>query len=470
MGRPGDESAGPDADRAGMVQFERFNQPGYAFSAVRGGVAGWLLRRVWVIPLLILLAMLLVNLSAYQVTPQRAAAVDIARARINGIAAMGRSQSGQYRLVHTGRERYALNCPQPGPATLNIDGTVHRCVAPAAYQTSLIFIDSYVYLAPIFLIFLAAAALYTLFIHQAPKAFYALARTKRLIPNEKPAGAARWLQPQGAGTYVDDFEKALQGRAGKIFALALQFMLVVLLILFAVGRSSLARLQSGFWPASLGEAFLIFIVPVLSGPVVALGIWVILVTGLYLAWLTPAFRLDLQPYHADGCGGLKPAGDVALLMALICIIPGALLGLWAFRGLLDRSIEAVSILVYFLMALLAVVALVAFFLPTVRIHRAMARQRAAFERDFQQQAAERLEALKTRLRRLVAVGQDQGEKARALKYRLELLEKLYPPGAAYRTWPFDYTALVTFAIGQALQYLPLLASWIQRTLNRLPLR
>jgi hypothetical protein len=58
------------------------------------------------------------------------------------------------------------------------------------------------------------------------------------------------------------------------------------------------------------------------------------------------------------------------------------------------------------------------------------------------------------------MGEDQGEEGQELKYQLELLEKLYPDGVIFRTWPFGQTVLLTFAVGQTLQFIPLIFGWI----------
>jgi hypothetical protein len=229
---------------------------------------------------------------------------------------------------------------------------------------------------------------------------------------------------------------------------------------FAVQRKSIDIIQSGFLPRIVNEIVLIFLIPLVIGFLVGLGLWVIIIVGIYLSRLTPTFKLNMQPYHSDSCGGIKPIGDIAMMMALIYIGPGILLAIWAFRGLLGESIPAVAYLTYSLLILMFVLSLVTFLLPITRVHKEMTRQRKIFQEEHLDKVTARLEAVKIRLRQLVVMGEDQGEEGQELKYRLELLEKLYPDGVIFRTWPFGQTVLLTFAVGQTLQFIPLIFGWV----------
>jgi hypothetical protein len=96
----------------------------------------------------------------------------------------------------------------------------------------------------------------------------------------------------------------------------------------------------------------------------------------------------------------------------------------------------------------------------IRIHEEMERQRMLFQDKYLNKASTRLEEVKIRLRQLVIIGEDKGEKGQALQNDLELLEKLFPEKEIFRTWPFGQSALLAFAVGQTIQFIPLIAGWV----------
>jgi hypothetical protein len=125
---------------------------------------------------------------------------------------------------------------------------------------------------------------------------------------------------------------------------------------------------------------------------VAIGGWVMFVTGLYLEKLTARFKLYIQPSHPDKCGGLKSLGSFCLNMALIIIL---LAMFQSFYGLTYNPKSFWSLgTIDFMVPLILVVAYLAFLLPLFGIHRQMVHRREEDEDEY----ANRISKLEANLR------------------------------------------------------------------------
>lgn len=183
---------------------------------------------------------------------------------------------------------------------------------------------------------------------------------------------------------------------------------------------------------------------------VAVGGWVMYVTGKYLDKLTAKFKLNIQPSHPDKCGGLKSLGSFCLNMALIIIL---LAMFQSFYGLTFNPKSFWSLgTIDFMVPLILVVAYLAFLLPLFGIHRQMVKRRNEDEDEY----ANRISKLEANLRSSLDNG--ESKKAKAIKDEIEATQLLNPSKTSFQTWPFNTAILLTFFLAQIVPILSLIAS------------
>ena len=448
-----------------LAEFANFEQEDYAFVPHSSGWLSWIIRRIWIIPLLLLFYILTINLIAIIMSGEIDHIFTLATTRGEWKDAE-HENSFQYRYFDgkTSTYFYYLECtnikPQGNSKSYFVsfkNGHIEEhndlrqpyCIRLEVKQAGLMLFDALVYIGPLFFIFLLDALIYTHFIQAAPKSFYGLARAGRLKPGEAVPTNRMGLAPRSWRTYSQDLESALQSRWGNILGIFFVLFAYILSAFFMQGRNSIGHIRSGFLPDMLNEILLYIILPGILGLLVGIFLWVLVVVGLYIWWLTPTFTLDIQIGHSDGTGGLKRIGDILLPIALICIIPGIVFGVWGISGILSISIPAVLYLVYAGSAFLLVAAAIGFFLPAWKIHTDMDNERT----EYLEEANTHILPVKKRLRELVTASEENSSEGHQLRERLDLLDKLYPDNIHFRSWPFSTQTLTVFSFGQVVSLL-----------------
>jgi hypothetical protein len=300
---------------------------------------------------------------------------------------------------------------------------------------------------------LLVSILYSRFIYNFPKSLIALASAGRLRKADKflrPKKTHWWdIRPHNWETYPQDLQNALNSPWRSIlFVLVLATAYTIMLY---AGRDWLYKL-SGFWPYAW-DTVLYLIMPFLTA-YVANGMWTIIIAGLYVRWLTPIYKLDVQPEHGDGCGGLKRLGDLCFSMAIMITVPTAVFGVGWMIGAIGGSVGL--IIVILAMSTAICLAVVTFFVPLLDIHSDMASSAALFEDE----ANGRITLVKEDLRELIGKGSESKEIGK-LEKRLEKLEKLYPADLKFPTWPFTTTVLLTFYSAQIVPIVTVVTGMVE---------
>src|SRR5256712_1267052 len=182
------------------------------------------------------------------------------------------------------------------------------------------------------------------------------------------------------------------------------------------------------------------------------GTWVLSVTGMYVRKLAIEFNFNIQPAHADHCGGLRVLGNLCLGIALPILILAMLLATYSICGLLLplsgrlEPIIADLLLIPFVLPLAAF----AFFAPLWKIHQKMISERDTEEDKF----ADRVAALKEKIESLL--DKENLEEAKAIKEKLEIIQALHSDNDSYPIWPFDRSILLKFLAPQIISVLSLL--------------
>lgn len=224
-----------------------------------------------------------------------------------------------------------------------------------------------------------------------------------------------------------------------------------------------------FWPfqvGTLGD----WALALASGPRAWLGVlFYLVVYGLgfaagYVIWRPIALAIRVARFgavfdfdildHPDGCGGLKPLGDLGLGIASIAAGPALFSGGWALAlsAFPDSSfvgLNALKLLFASFSALCVCLSLAGFYWPLWGVSRAMRRRRA--------QMQSRLESLDRQIHQLARSLLDNAERldlaeGRAQEEKLDFLRRVYLRNRRAPVWPFNIASLLILF---ALQLVPL---------------
>jgi len=320
-----------------------------------------------------------------------------------------------------------------------------------------------VYLA-IFLSLLLVMLVYTRFVYKVPETLLALAVSGRLVPptdqNKTYPRPGRWeIHPQGWKTYPEDLKTALNSPWRYIlFIIILVFAYAFVLI---AGQDWLFTLNN-FW-VRLWDITLYVLTPLLTAYAAAFGVWVVIVVGTFIRWLTPIYSLDIQPSHGDGCGGLKRLGSLCFDMAIMPTIPAVVFGIGMLIGALRTPLSIFVAIAAMVMAIL--LAVLTFFVPVLDIHREM----VISETRYFDLTVSRITPLEESLGTLLAAQDDQTSEEeikkeaeiKKLEARLEKLKKLYPADFKYPLWPFTTQVLLTFYSAQVVPVITIVTGIIE---------
>ncbi len=173
---------------------------------------------------------------------------------------------------------------------------------------------------------------------------------------------------------------------------------------------------------------------------VGILIWTIYVSGYSIRKLLRAFQLSIQPFHPDGCGGLRLLGNFCfglaspLLIASGLFIGYSIFALVEYATTLNGRVNSVFYLagsvglpLLFLLLFFLPGIVLDFILPLRDIHRNMVSESKTNEHRY----FTRTQALRKQIQALL--DGNQVEEALAVQKHKALVETLYAP---YPTWPF----------------------------------
>jgi len=194
--------------------------------------------------------------------------------------------------------------------------------------------------------------------------------------------------------------------------------------------------------------------------------WRILVVADAVAKLGKLFDFDLQINHPDGCGGLRPIGDLCLKLAYAISPLPILLGAWlVFLSFLDLrylhmdpgNIQPLVSTIVFLTIPVAVLCLFIFFFPLGSIHTCMvmAGSRLQIELD---EISQEIHQLSTKL--LASANQLAPQEGTSLEEQIEFLKRVYARNSQIPTWPYRSTHIWGLISTQVVPSLGVISSII----------
>lgn len=214
-------------------------------------------------------------------------------------------------------------------------------------------------------------------------------------------------------------------------------------------------LEGLIWYYTLGNAAFV-VVPI--GVLVGLLAWRVGVVAWLITQLGERFELSIEPNHPDRAGGLKPLGELCLLIALLLLLPAIYLSSW---GVATVFIQTPGTAIYAALwsglfkkwlALVSVAAFVLFFRPLQSVHRQMQAQRILIQAELNE-LTRKIGQVSHRLR-TDADSMSPEEGAKKLE-GLKFMQKVYEENSRVPTWPFDWNILIRFAAAQAVPLLNL---------------
>jgi hypothetical protein len=173
---------------------------------------------------------------------------------------------------------------------------------------------------------------------------------------------------------------------------------------------------------------------------IGIVVWAMYISGWYIRKLVRVFKLRIQPFHTDQCGGLKVLGNFCFsLVSPILIGSGLLIGYILLLLFSDSGGDEVglalivgsALLVLLLYALPA--SIFAFMLPLRDIHTKMVSERETDEDTY----IARIEALREEIQSLLDT--NQVEEAKVVQEKKAVLETPHTP---YPTWPFSFRSKI----------------------------
>jgi uncharacterized membrane protein len=293
-------------------------------------------------------------------------------------------------------------------------------------------------------------------IKSVPQVFLALAHSGRLRPPlEDEAGEGKdvppvtrksplYMEPPNWKTYAADMVSAWRDPRRHVLSGILVIMFVVIdMVNVLPGMVADTRGVVGIVLEFFAVGWFFY----WSG----LSLWMLYVLAWYIRFLNKTFLLDIQPRHGDGCGGLKPIGDLNLKLAIMLAPPAVICSYFLFSSmapipvLLNSTVMFTWILGWAIMWLLVIIAaILAFVAPMWDIHLTMVRSKA----EYQNEAIQYVSLAENRLRELLNQGKLQDAETKGLQDQLTDLRQMFPPDLDYPTWPVNIQTLLSFVGSQ----------------------
>jgi hypothetical protein len=245
--------------------------------------------------------------------------------------------------------------------------------------------------------------------------------------------------------FIEDSEQQLNSRWSVAFGIAgalVAFWLLLLLDGEQIGRT-LADLRNDLLAhtVSLG-ARIVYLVAGFVGGLIA---WRVVIIAHRISELGDRFDVDLRIGHPDRCGGLRPIGDVCLLLAYTLSPLLLLLGTWltlvSFLKPEDLSLapDSLRYLVPTLEATvipLTVFSLLGFMRPLLHVHASMLRARWRLRGELEL-IAQRIHEIGTEL--LTKADGLSPEEGTELEDKADFLGRVYERNSGIPTWPISFS-------------------------------
>lgn len=184
--------------------------------------------------------------------------------------------------------------------------------------------------------------------------------------------------------------------------------------------------------------------------------WRLMVIAFFIYRLGKEFTLNVLTYHNDGSGGLKPLGDLCLIIAFIILLPVILLSGWIVVGP-QPGYETINILWsdWFKILLLGFClgAALFFFWPLYSIHEQMKEHRLKIQNELDELNSKMSEILTNLRTKADTIAPDEGGK---LLEKLEFMGKIHQKSGSVPTWPFNLNIIVKFIAAEAVPILSLI--------------
>ncbi len=161
--------------------------------------------------------------------------------------------------------------------------------------------------------------------------------------------------------------------------------------------------------------------------------------------------LNLDPWHADQTGGMKPVGDFYFFQASFATLPAAFIAIWLVILPLWPQFAHWYYPYVGLLCVAIVLQILAVFVPMVSIHSAMLEQKQQWQQMIDEQLKENSAQRTAFLEGTDSALQDEMESG------LAVLAKRHAQIEAMPTWPIDRKLWRRFSINNALLVMPLAA-------------
>ncbi len=258
--------------------------------------------------------------------------------------------------------------------------------------------------------------------------------------------------------YLKRFERALSH--------PLMHVVGVIFAILAIGSTYvvLAALQSGqgIFNAGVWERLItglrILYLPV--GYFVGLMTWKACVIAYFINRLGEQFELKIQSNHPDQCGGLKPLGNLCLVIALLLLVPSIYYSIWGFITAITQNPSLAVFNTWatpfrIILFVLILTSLLLFFQPLQSIHQQMARRRQEIQNELDRLSQIMDETMLTlRLQAPLLTPQEGAQKLDALKF----MQQVYAENQIIPTWPFEWKILLRYFSAQAIPLLSLIGT------------
>ena len=224
-------------------------------------------------------------------------------------------------------------------------------------------------------------------------------------------------------------------------------------LFFLISRSNLKNWTgSGLLPALAGA--IVSLVMVYMGSRLTL----ILITNVQVLHRVLGNRkLNINPLHPDGCGGLRPLSRYALNTAYLAAIFGVMIGLIEYQ-FITQGLAGINSPLHLLIVLYVVVSLACFFGPLLAAHQGMreAKERllGAIAKQFQEDYA-----------RIQSSLHADAETLKKESAKIQELRSFYTLTNEFPVWPFDVKTLRSYLLSVTTPLIPPLIGIVQKLLS-----
>jgi hypothetical protein len=253
------------------------------------------------------------------------------------------------------------------------------------------------------------------------------------VPNAKPADIHALYENYRAKAY---------GRRGTMLALCLAALTTAAFALFSDSPAA------NFWWGFSGYGYAGFIFAILIGIAVYWGTRAFFILGFGSLMIARLLErpVTIRPFHADGCSGFAPVGEIIILLWLYALLVALAIVVVMRQGYLGIENTPVAwSIVLIAIGFLPALAIV----PLLKARKALLVARSSI-----------VASLEPRLMRYLA-GTEEGRNAKtggdmqAKSDSDKNLEKLLDAYASANIWPFNRQVTVTIFVANILQFIVL---------------